>query len=385
MEESLTGRDPYTGESLIVNYADGRITGIKKGAAGETFWLTPGLIDLQVNGYSGDDVNADNLTIDTVQSLAHHMLTFGVTTFAPTLITASEQKIIHNLRIIAAARQADPLLAHMIPFVHVEGPHIAPEDGPRGAHPLEHVRPPDVAEFIRWQAACSDLVGIVTLSPHYAEAQEYIRKVSARGVHISLGHTGASADQIRAAVDAGARLSTHLGNGAANMLPRHPNLIWAQLAEDRLTASFIADGRHLPPDTLTAMLRVKTVPRAILVSDLVTLAGLPPANMRCLLVGKSTFTQMATSTLPAAHISPVQPPRSMFPSLTSPPTPASPSAMPCRWPRLTLDVSQEHEAYSASVRPQTLYSLAGAKALQRSQSNPSSCKERAGNEILLAT
>jgi N-acetylglucosamine-6-phosphate deacetylase len=286
MEESLTGRDPYTGESLIVNYADGRITGIKKGAAGETFWLTPGLIDLQVNGYSGDDVNADNLTIDTVQSLAHHMLTFGVTTFAPTLITASEQKIIHNLRIIAAARQADPLLAHMIPFVHVEGPHIAPEDGPRGAHPLEHVRPPDVAEFIRWQAACCDLVGIVTLSPHYAEAQEYIRKVSARGVHISLGHTGASADQIRAAVDAGARLSTHLGNGAANMLPRHPNLIWAQLAEDRLTASFIADGRHLPPDTLTAMLRVKTVPRAILVSDLVTLAGLPPGQYAMPIGGK---------------------------------------------------------------------------------------------------
>jgi N-acetylglucosamine-6-phosphate deacetylase len=278
MEESLTGRDPFTGESLIVHYADGRIIGIQKGAAGETSWLAPGLVDLQVNGYSGDDVNADNLTINTVQSLAHRMLAVGVTTFVPTIITAPEEKIIRNLRIIAAARQADPLLAHMIPFVHVEGPHIAPEDGPRGAHPLEHVRPPDVAEFIRWQAACNDLVGIVTLSPHYAEAPEYIRKVSARGVHISLGHTGATADQIRTAADAGARLSTHLGNGVANMLLRHPNLIWAQLAEDRLTASFIADGYHLPPDTFTAMLRAKTVSRAILVSDLVALAGLSPGQ-----------------------------------------------------------------------------------------------------------
>jgi N-acetylglucosamine-6-phosphate deacetylase len=214
------------------------------------------------------------------------MLAIGVTTFVPTLITASEQKIIHNLRIIAAARHADPLLAHMIPFVHVEGPHIAPEDGPRGAHPLEHVRPPDFAEFLRWQAVCDDLVGMVTLSPHYAEASEYIRRVSARGVHIAIGHTGASAEQIRTAVDAGARLSTHLGNGVANMLPRHPNLIWAQLAEDRLTASFIADGRHLPPDTLTAMVRAKTVQRAILVSDLVTLAGLPPGQYATPVGGK---------------------------------------------------------------------------------------------------
>jgi N-acetylglucosamine-6-phosphate deacetylase len=278
MEESLTGRDPCTGESLIVQYANGRITGIQKTAPGETSWLAPGLIDLQVNGYSGDDVNADNLAIGTIQSLAHRMLAIGVTTFVPTLITASEQKIIHNLRIIAAARQTDPLLAHMIPFVHVEGPHIAPQDGPRGAHPRKHVRPPDIAEFIRWQASCNNLVGMVTLSPHYAEAPEYIRKVSAGGVHISLGHTGASAGQILTAVEAGARLSTHLGNGVANMLPRHPNLIWVQLAEDRLTASFIADGRHLPPDTLTAMLRAKTVPRAILVSDLVSLAGLPPGQ-----------------------------------------------------------------------------------------------------------
>jgi N-acetylglucosamine-6-phosphate deacetylase len=280
MEESLSGRDPRTGESLTVEFADGRITAINNGPRGEAAWLAPGLIDLQVNGYQGEDFNAPNLTNGTVRSLARRMLSIGVTTFLPTLITASEQRIIRNLRIIAAARQADPLLAHMIPFVHIEGPHIALDDGPRGAHPRQHVRPPDVAEFLRWQAACGDLVGMVTLSPHYPQAPHYIRDLSARGVHLSLGHTGATADEIRAAADAGARLSTHLGNGVANMLPRHPNLIWAQLADDRLTASFIADGHHLPPDTLTAMLRAKTVPRAILVSDLVRLAGLPPGRYR---------------------------------------------------------------------------------------------------------
>jgi N-acetylglucosamine-6-phosphate deacetylase len=276
--KSFTGRAPSTGEPFTVHCADGRIAAIEAGAPGESAWLTPGLIDLQVNGYCGDDLNADDLTIDTVQSLAHRMLATGVTTFLPTLITASEEKIIRSLRIIAAARQADPLLMYMIPFVHLEGPHIAPDDGPRGAHPREHVRPPDLAEFQRWQDASGDLVGMVTLSPHYPGSSEYIHALSARGIHISLGHTSASADQIHAAATAGARLSTHLGNGVANLLPRHPNLIWTQLAEDRLTATFIADGHHLPADTLTVMMRAKTVQRAALISDLVTLAGLPPGE-----------------------------------------------------------------------------------------------------------
>jgi N-acetylglucosamine-6-phosphate deacetylase len=289
MHQTLTGRDPHTGESLTVRCADGRITAIEKGAPGENVWLSAGLIDLQVNGYHGDDLNADDLTVDTVQSLARRMLANGVTTFLPTLITASEEKIVHNLRIIAAARQADPLLAHMIPYVHLEGPHIATEDGPRGAHPRAHVRPPDIAEFMRWQAASGNLVGMVTLSPHYANSSEYISALSARGVHIAIGHTNASEDQIHLAAACGARLSTHLGNGVASVLPRHPNLIWAQLAEDRLTATFIADGHHLSADTLTAMLRAKTVARAILVSDLVALAGLPPGRYVTPVGGKVDF------------------------------------------------------------------------------------------------
>lgn len=100
----------------------------------------------------------------------------------------------------------------------------------------------------------------------------------ARGVHIAIGHTHAEPAQITAVVDAGARLCTHLGNGAHPVLPRHPNLLWTQLAEDRLTAGFIADGHHLPADTLTAMIRAKGLTRSLLVSDAVALAGMPPGR-----------------------------------------------------------------------------------------------------------
>lgn len=250
-------------------------TGAAAGLADSETWLCHGLVDLQVNGYCGSDLNADDLNINTVQSLARNLLANGVTTFVPTLITAPARKLLRNIEVVAEARRSDPLLLHMIPFVHVEGPHIDPADGPRGAHPVEHVRPPDISEFLEWQEASGDLVGMVTLSPHYSEAPAYVRALYERGVHVSIGHTNATGDQICCAVDAGARLSTHLGNGIAQLLPRHPNPIWSQLADDRLTATFIADGHHLPSETLIAMLRVKTPSRSILISDLVALAGLP--------------------------------------------------------------------------------------------------------------
>jgi N-acetylglucosamine-6-phosphate deacetylase len=192
------------------------------------------------------------------------------------LITSSEEKITAALRAIATARQRSRLVADVVPCVHVEGPHISPVDGFRGAHPEEHVRPPSLAEFGRWQEASGGLVGMVTLSPHFAGMEEYIAHVAARGVHVSLGHTDATPEQIQKAVDAGARLSTHLGNGTTATLPRHPNVVWTQLAEDRLTATMIADGQHLPADTLKAMVRTKGVDRSILVSDAVALAGMPP-------------------------------------------------------------------------------------------------------------
>ena len=132
---------------------------------------------------------------------------------------------------------------------------------------------------------------MVTLSPHYAEAPAYTAALTARGVHVAIGHTDAAPHEITAAVDAGAVLSTHLGNGAHGTLPRHPNLLWTQLAEDRLAASFIADGHHLPAETLTAMVRAKGLERCLLVSDAVALAGLPPGRYRTPVGGEVELTE----------------------------------------------------------------------------------------------
>lgn len=272
---TITGRDPATGEGIAVTIADGRITFVAPAPEPGELWLSAGLVDLQVNGYAGLDLNGATLDPSTVIALGEHLARAGVTSFAPTLITASEAAIIAGLRAIAAAREQSPRLAAMVPFVHVEGPSVSPEDGPRGAHPAAHVRAPSLDEFRRWQAAADGLVGLVTLSPEWPEAMPYIAALAGEGVLVSIGHTAATPDQVHAAAAAGARLSTHLGNGVSALLPRHPNAIWAQLADDRLTASFIADGHHLPADTLKAMLRAKALARAILVSDAAALGGMP--------------------------------------------------------------------------------------------------------------
>jgi N-acetylglucosamine-6-phosphate deacetylase len=97
-------------------------------------------------------------------------------------------------------------------------------------------------------------------------------------VLVAIGHTNATSDQIKAAVDAGARLSTHLGNGAHPLIRRHPNYIWDQLAEDRLVASLIVDGHHLPPAVVKSMIRAKTPQRVVLVSDVTSMGGMPPGR-----------------------------------------------------------------------------------------------------------
>ena len=274
-ENSITGVDPLTGNGITVTVKDGHIASIAKTYGEGDVYLSAGLVDLQVNGYRSFDLNSADLSITIVSNLTRELLATGVTTFAPTLITASETDLLRGLATIAEARRSDAISHACIPFVHVEGPHISPLDGYRGAHPLKHVRPPSIAEFDRWQAACDNLVGLVTLSPHFPGSEEYISALTERGVHVSIGHTHASASQIRAAVDVGARLSTHLGNGIALQLDRHLNPMWPQLAEVRLTASFIADGHHLPTEVFQAMLYAKGLQRSILVSDAVALAGMP--------------------------------------------------------------------------------------------------------------
>ena len=288
MDAVIDGRVPG-GRGVRLHHCDGRITAVEPYPQAADRWLLPGMIDLQVNGYAGLDVNAAQLSTSVIHELVRAEARCGVTGFCPTVVTAAEERITHALAVIAAARGEDEWTRHAVLGVHVEGPHLSAEDGPRGAHDVRQLRAPSVAEFERWQTAADGAVRIVTIAPELPAAADYIRHITRRGVLAAVGHTSASPAQIRVAADAGARMSTHLGNGAHALLSRHPNYIWAQLAESRLTASFVADGYHLPMDTFVAMVRAKGRGRRILVSDSVALAGAPAGEYRTQVGGAVTL------------------------------------------------------------------------------------------------
>ena len=257
--------------------ADDRVQSIREVTATDSnIQIAPALIDIQVNGFAGFDLNTATVTSEDVCAMVRALWRVGTGFLCPTVVTGSFDGICNSFRAIIEACKTDALVAHSVLGIHLEGPYISAEDGPRGAHPLEHVRDPDWDEFQRWQDIAEGQISIVTLAPEKKNAIPFIEKLVANGVVVALGHTNASAGDIRAAIDAGAKLSTHLGNGAHALIRRHPNYIWEQLGADELWASLIVDGHHLPPSVAKSMMRAKTLDRCILVSDAVALAGMEP-------------------------------------------------------------------------------------------------------------
>lgn len=238
-------------------------------------YIGPGLVDLQINGYGGMDFNTLPLSTQLVNEVTEQLWRQGVTAYCPTIITNGDQAIEDAVRTIAYACDQYKAVDESVIGIHLEGPFITPEDGPRGAHDKQYVKAPEWDLFERWQEAAAGRISIVTISPEWEEAASFIERCVDSGVIVSIGHTAATPEQIQEAVKAGASMSTHLGNGAHLMLPRHPNYLWEQLAEDSLHACIIADGFHLPDSFIKVALRSKGE-RLMLVSDAVSLCGKPP-------------------------------------------------------------------------------------------------------------
>ncbi len=280
----IQARHYGTSEPVEITWERGRITAL--GAPSpvppdvQVGWVAPAFFDLQINGCDGLGFSSERLTGEGVRHIVDVCRRHGIAGLCPTLVTNSFAALAHGMAVLRRAREVDPVVAAAVPALHLEGPYISAEDGPRGAHARHHVRPPDWDEFCRLQDAAGGLIRLVTLAPEHEGALEFIDRLTRAGVVVSLGHTAAPPDRIRAAVQAGARLSTHLGNGAHAILPRHPNYIWEQLAADELWASIICDGHHLPAAVVRCIVRVKTPARTILTCDAGSLAGLPPGRYR---------------------------------------------------------------------------------------------------------
>ncbi|MYF98426.1 amidohydrolase family protein, partial [Candidatus Poribacteria bacterium] len=275
----LQGINIFTNAPVEITFANNRIQSISQiESIHSQMLLAPALVDIQVNGFAGYDLNVPTVTDADVGKMVRSLWNVGTGFLCPTVVTASYESISNSLGSIVKACKSDSAVAHSILGIHLEGPYISSVDGPRGAHPLQHIRNPDWDEFRRLQDIAEGMICIVTLAPEKIGAIPFIEKLVAEGIVVAIGHTDASVENIREAISAGAMLSTHLGNGAHANIKRHPNYIWEQLGSDELWASLIVDGHHLPPTVVKSMTRAKTLDRCILISDAVALAGMKPGN-----------------------------------------------------------------------------------------------------------
>ncbi len=284
----LEGIHYKTGKLVSLQIIAGIIADIKEipklsGNAG-IIYIAPGLIDNQINGFANIDFSGDDLEPAGVVSATRAILREGVTSFMPTLVTNSHEILVRNFRKLNEAWNKDRLVQSCIPGFHLEGPYISPEEGYRGCHAVQHIRKPSWKEFSEYREASGDHIIQVTLAPEVEGAMDFIRKCRDEGIIVAIGHSNASAEQINMAVENGARLSTHLGNGCANFIHRHNNPLWPQLANDKLTPSIIADGNHLLPEEINVFLKTKGIDNIILTSDVIYLAGMAP--------GKYSFSGM---------------------------------------------------------------------------------------------
>jgi len=287
---SMTGIKSQTIEGI--HYADGKPVQIKiengkiesvqyieKTSDGSNLIIAPGFFDNQVNGFAGVSFifGKSDLTVEGVEKATKELWKKGVTTYLPTLTTNSQELLVKNFGILADAINNENIRGS-IPGFHLEGPYINPEDGFRGAHPKRFVRPPDWEEFMEMMEAADNRILQVTVAPEMEGVQEFIKKCTACGILVAVGHHNANKEQLDQAVLNGAKISTHLGNGCANMINRHRNPLWPQLANDDLMISIICDGFHLLPEEIKTFYAVKGSERTIITSDVTSYAALEPGE-----------------------------------------------------------------------------------------------------------
>ncbi|WP_339755426.1 N-acetylglucosamine-6-phosphate deacetylase [Algoriphagus aquimarinus] len=288
---NIQGNSYRDGSAIDISFSEGIIDSISETQTplDENLILGPGFTDIQVNGYGGIDYNEVQSDPMNLAGISRLLYQEGVTTHFPTIITNDPDQISRLILQIVSLRKSDELSRMSIEGLHIEGPFISPMDGPRGAHPKEFIIAPDWSMVQKWQLEAKGLIKMITLSAEWENAVSFIERCVDHGILVSIGHTNATHQQILDAVNAGARLSTHLGNGMHTNIARHPNYLWSQLSQNDLSASIIADGFHLPAEVIQVFHKVKKE-NLLLVSDSVSLSGMSAGDYKLHIGGEVTLT-----------------------------------------------------------------------------------------------
>src|SRR5690554_669269 len=283
-QQIIEGIHYHTGQPVQVKINNGIIVDIvqlDKATTSNRYFIAPGFFDNQINGFAGVSFGFgdSDLTSEGVEKATRELWKYGVITYLPTLTTHSAEILSRNFKILSQSVDDKNLLGSISGF-HLEGPFINPEDGYRGAHPKQFVQLPTWNEFMKYYEASGKKILQITLAPELDGALEFISRCSQEGIVIALGHHDADMKTVTAAIDRGAKIATHLGNGAANVINRHFNPFWSQLSDDRLSISIIGDSFHLLPEEIRVFYKVKGVDKTIITSDVTHYAALEPGEYK---------------------------------------------------------------------------------------------------------
>ncbi len=281
-----------SGQAVKISIENEKIVAIENIDSNENLpYISAGLCDLQMNGYAGVDFNSkDDLSSDDLSTFATACFKEGTTTFLPTIITNDVDAISDRLANICKSMKSIDMLEHSLLGFHIEGPFISPLDGARGAHDKAFICEPNIKAIKKWQEITNGMIKIITLSPEWQNANEVIKEIASMGICVSIGHSMATEEQISQAALAGASMVTHFGNGVPVQIPRHPNFLWQQMAEDSLSLGIIADGFHLPDSVLKVVLKLKKE-NCFLVSDSTAFGGKEPGVYEAHIGGKVVLSE----------------------------------------------------------------------------------------------
>jgi N-acetylglucosamine-6-phosphate deacetylase len=276
------------GGSLIIE--DGRIAAIESrviDARGDLtvidlshHLIVPGFVDVHIHGIEGIDV-LDGA--DAVAEVAKRLPRYGVTAFCPTSVACSPRRLTVLLDAVAQARSAPVAGARVLP-AHLESNFIHPDW--KGAQPLQCLRTykghgrrgeGEFAGHEILQAIVShrQSVGIVTLAPELPGGLDLVRDLALAGHRVSLGHTGATYEEARDAIAAGAHHATHLFNRMSSITSRSPGVVGAVLESEAVAAEIICDGHHVHPSLVSMAIQLKSASKMMAITDGTAAAGLP--------------------------------------------------------------------------------------------------------------
>ncbi|MBE2237711.1 MAG: N-acetylglucosamine-6-phosphate deacetylase [Caldilineaceae bacterium] len=234
--------------------------------------VTPGFIDLQLNGAFGDDFT---LTPDAIWRVAAGLPRWGVTSFLPTIITSPLQQVAQAQETLASGAPAG--WQGSIPLgLHCEGPFLNPQK--KGAHNPAHLRLPTVADVAAWSPETH--VRLVTLAPELPGALALVHALTERGIVVSAGHSMATYREAKAGFAAGIRYGTHLFNAMPSLEHRAPGLPGALLSDAALTIGIIPDGIHVHPSMVALAWAAKGPHRLTVVTDAMAALGMAPGSYK---------------------------------------------------------------------------------------------------------